>query len=258
MTSHLVIPDAHVKPGTSYDRFHWLSKYILDKKPDKIICLGDFADMPSLCSYDKGKKDYNSRNYKADIQSVIEAQEVLLAPLALYNTRQRVLKQKQYKPEMYMLIGNHEQRIQRAVELDHVLLSGLISLDDLRYRDFGWEVYPFLSKLQIDGIIYSHYFISGIMGNSISGEHPASSIIKKHHMSCTAGHNHLLDIARNTRADGIVIRGLTAGCFFDHEEEYAGPAQDLWWRGVIMKYGVREGDYALEEVPLEYLRSLYD
>jgi hypothetical protein len=257
MTNHLIIPDAHVKPGTSLDRFKWLGQYILDKKPDKIICLGDFADMASLCSYDKGKKDYNSRSYKQDILSVIRAQELLLAPLYHYNQIRRDQKQKQYLPERYMLIGNHENRINRAISLDHVILEGMISLDDLQYSSFGWTVIPFLEKLQLDGVIYSHYFVSGIMGNSVSGEHPAYSIIKKHYMSCTAGHNHLLDISRTAKADGSSIRGLTAGCFLEHKEDYAGPAQDLWWRGVIMKYGVKDGDYALEEVPLEYLRRSY-
>jgi hypothetical protein len=68
----------------------------------------------------------------------------------------------------------------------------------------------------------------------------------------------MLDIARRTRADGTVIRGLTAGCFFDHFEPYAGPAQEMWWRGVIMKHGVHNGDYTLEEIPLTFLRELYE
>lgn len=255
---HLVIPDAHVKPGVLLDRFEKLGKLIVDEKPDKIICLGDFADMESLCSYDKGKKDYNRRSYQADIDSVIAAQKALFTPLWKYNTLRGQAHKKQYRPEFHMLLGNHEYRIQRAINMDHVLLEGLISVGDLQYESFGWNVYQFLDKVNIDDIIYSHYFISGVMARPISGENPALALINKHHMSCTAGHSHIYDVALRTRADGSPIRGLVAGCFLDHYEDYAGPANELWWKGVFIKTNVHNGTYDLQEISLKELEKRYE
>lgn len=257
MTSHLIIPDTHVKPGCNKERFKWLGELIVDRKPDKIICLGDFADMESLCSYDRGKKDYNGRRYKADIEAAIEAQEILFGPLNTYNENQKKNHKTRYRPQMYMLYGNHEHRITRAIEMDHVLLEGLISLDDLKYEDFGWDTYPFLDIVHLDGIAYSHYFVSGVMGRPISGEHPAATLLRKQMMSCTAGHSHLFDISRRTRADGRHIRGLVAGCYFDHYEPYAGPANDLWYRGVFLKTNVKKGEYDLQEFSIQEMKRRY-
>lgn len=254
---HLIIPDAHVKPGTSLERFEWLGNLIIEERPDKIICLGDFADMSSLCSYDKGKSDYSARRYRDDIGMVHLAQEILLNPLYNLNLQQRKNKKRKYSPELIMLLGNHEHRINRAIELDSVILDGTISTKDLGYEEFGWEVHPFLDVVHIDGIAYSHYFVSGVMGRPISGEHPAASLIAKQYMSCTAGHLHTFDAARRTRADGRHIRSLIAGCFLDHYEEYAGPANDLWWRGVFIKDNVVDGDYDLIEYSLKRLKDNY-
>lgn len=254
---HLIIPDAHVRPGTDHDRFRWLGRFIVDNKPDKIICLGDFADMESLCSYDKGKKNYNGRSYRMDIDAAVAAQEALFEPIWSYNAMRREGRRKQYRPELHMLLGNHEQRISRAIDLDHVVLEGVISLGDLEYEKFGWTVYPFLDTVCIDGIVYSHYFISGVMGRAISGENPATMLLNKQHMSCTAGHLHTLDVSRRTRADGVHIRGLIAGCFTENYEEYAGNANDLWWRGIFLKHNVEDGNYDLQEISLDALRKQY-
>jgi hypothetical protein len=53
---HLFIPDVQAKEGVPFDHLDWIGRFIVDKKPDVIIQAGDFADMPSLSSYDRGKK----------------------------------------------------------------------------------------------------------------------------------------------------------------------------------------------------------
>ena len=45
---HCVIPDVQAKDGCDISYLADVGKYIVEKKPDVIVCLGDFADMPSL------------------------------------------------------------------------------------------------------------------------------------------------------------------------------------------------------------------
>src|SRR4051812_13971284 len=111
--SHLVIPDAHAKPGISNERFEWLAKYILIKKPDTIVCLGDFADMPSLSSYDVGKKSFEGRRYKDDIKSVKDAMNKLMSPIDEFNKQAALAHKVRYKPRLVLTLGNHEDRINR-------------------------------------------------------------------------------------------------------------------------------------------------
>ena len=56
MTVHAIIPDCQVKDGVDLSYLTWVGKYLVEKKPDVIVQIGDFADMPSLSSYDVGKK----------------------------------------------------------------------------------------------------------------------------------------------------------------------------------------------------------
>ncbi len=86
--------------------------------------IGDFADMPSLSSYDIGKKSFEGRRYKTDIEVTKKAMEMLLAPIKEYNERARRNKDKQYRPRMVLTLGNHEERISRAIEGDGRLRHG--------------------------------------------------------------------------------------------------------------------------------------
>lgn len=60
------------------------------------------------CSYDKGKKSFEGRRYKKDIESVHEGMRTLLRPLYRYNDTHSRHKKKKYSPYMLMLGGNHE------------------------------------------------------------------------------------------------------------------------------------------------------
>ena len=44
----MIIGDPHAHPDYYNSRFEKLGKCIVKSKPDIIVCMGDFADMPSL------------------------------------------------------------------------------------------------------------------------------------------------------------------------------------------------------------------
>lgn len=180
----LFIPDSQCKPGDDFTFLRRIGRYIVDKKPDIIVHAGDFADLPSLSSYDKGKRSYEGRRYKADIKAAHDGMEALLGPMREYNLMRIRNKQSSYRPRMVMTLGNHENRINRTIN-DEPLLDGTISTDDLRYAEYGWEVHPFLEVVVIENIAFSHYFTTGLMGRPASS---AAAMLGKKHMSCIAGH----------------------------------------------------------------------
>jgi len=267
MTSHLVIPDPHAKPGVNNNRFEWAANFALKHRPDVIIQLGDWADMPSLSSYDKGKKTFEGRRYLKDIKAGRDAYERFMAPINEHNRKhydsldpnKRVLgdRRAEYHPRLIALGGNHDQgRIDRVMEM-HSEMDGLLSVDDLGAKEFGWEYVPFKESIKIDGINYSHFFPSGVMGRPIGGEHPASTLLAKMHQSVTVGHLHLRDFSERTRADGKKICGLMSGCYFDHKEEWAGAAQKLWWAGLILCNDIKDGYYDPHFYRLSTLKKEY-
>ena len=143
MTKHLYLPDVQAKDGVDFTYLNKIGRFLVEKKPDVFICGGDFADMPSLSSYDIGKRSFEGRRYVKDIDASHAAMESLLSPLWEFNTKAKKNKEKQYHPRMVMTLGNHENRINRAVN-DDPKLDGVLSIEDLKYKEYGWEVYPLL------------------------------------------------------------------------------------------------------------------
>lgn len=253
----LVIPDPHAHPEHSNVRFDWLSALIMDRKPDTIICLGDFSDMPSLSSYDKGKKAFEGRRFADDCQSAIDAQYRMFAGVVGYNERARRNKDKQYRPATILLGGNHDQgRIDRIVN-DNPEWEGVISLGALQYSEY-WETYvPYRDSIAVDGVLYSHHFATGISGRPIGGLNMGRSLIQKNYVSSTVGHSHLWNHFSDTRRDGKRMHGLSAGCFVDYAPDFAAETHHLWWSGVVLKHNVNDGDYDLEQISLDRLRNTY-
>jgi hypothetical protein len=253
MSTHLVIPDVQAKPGNDFSFLRHIGNYIVEKKPDVIVQIGDFADMPSLSSYDVGKKSFEGRRYRTDVEATREAMQALLEPIKQYNEQARKTKHKQYIPRMVLTLGNHENRIDRAVENDPKL-DGVLSVEDLNYEAYGWEVIPFLKPIIIDGIAYCHYFTSGVLGRPVSS---ARNLVIKKHMSCTMGHVQNWELHREVRADGNPVLGLFSGSCYTHDEDYLGAQGNTYDRGIWMKHEVKDGHYQPMYVSLKYLEKKY-
>jgi len=250
---HMVIPDTQCKPENGYEHLEWAGKYAAEKKPDVIIHLGDHWDMPSLSSYDKGKGSMEGRRYVEDIRAGNYAMDVFMAPIYEEQKRMRKKKKKVWKPRLVFLMGNHEQRIERAVD-DNIQLADLLSYDDFNLVDHGWEVHPFLEVVTINDIAYSHYFTSGVMGRPVSS---ARLMLNKKHMSCVMGHVQDRDIAWARNAVGVQHTGLFAGIFYTHDEGYLNPQTNTSWRGIWMFHEVKDGGFDEMPVSLNYLEKRY-
>ena len=250
---HVLIPDCQVKPGIDITYLSYIGQYLVEKKPDVWVCIGDFADMCSLSSYDVGKKSFEGRRYSLDIEAAHNGMETLLKPLWEHNVKARRNKEKQYKPRMVLTCGNHEDRITRAVNNDPKL-DGLLSLDDLRYKEYGWEVYPYLEPVVIDGVCYCHYFASGVLGRPVTS---ARMLLTKKHMSCVAGHQQGRDIAYASRGDGTQMFALICGSCYEHNEDYLNPQTNNHWRGIYLLHDVHDGQADEMAVSLKYLKQRY-
>lgn len=249
----MVLPDTQVKDGVDFNYLRKIGLYLVDKRPDIVVCLGDFADMPSLSSYDIGKKAFEGRRYTKDVQSVRDAQAALFEPLNDLQRQQYRNKKKVYEPVRIMLLGNHENRINRAINND-AKLEGLISIDDLSYDAYWDRVHPFLEVVVIDGIAFSHYFTTGQAGKPSS---TANAQLNKQHMSCIAGHQQGLQIAMSQRADGTRLTSVIAGSCYEHDEDYLGVQGNKHWRGFLMLHEVDNGQFDLMTVTLNYLNKKY-
>lgn len=257
MTTHLIIGDPHAQAGISNERFDWLGKIILDRRPEVVVCLGDLADMESLSSYDRGKKDFEGRRYHLDIEVTKDALRRTNKPVDDYNEGCRKNKKKGYKPRKILLGGNHDEgRIARATQM-HPEFEGMINVSQLGYEEYGWEYIPYTIPICIDGVWYCHHFPSGVKGEPISGASVAQSLLAKNMTTSVVGHNHILDFAVRTSPSGRRVWGVSGGCYFEHSMKYAIATEHLWWRGLIFLHNVEDGDFDIETLSMKEIRKEY-
>ena len=240
----IMIPDCQVKPGVPLDHLEWCGKYIAEKRPDVVVCIGDFADMPSLSSYDKGSIGFEGRRYVKDIDSVHRGMDLLMTP---------IFKVYGYNPRLVITLGNHEDRIIRCYEQDPKL-EGLVSIDHLKYDEHGWEIYEYRKPIVIGGVAFCHYFPSGVMGRPLT---TARMLLNKLHMSSVAGHQQGRDIAYARRADGRDMTAIISGSFYQHKEEYLGPYLNNHWKGIWMLNEVKNGSFDESAISLNYLKRKF-
>lgn len=254
--TQLMIPDTQVKGDVNLDYLEWVGKYIADKQPEVIVHIGDHADLPSLSSYDKGKKSAEGRRVHLDVAASIKGMSILLEPLYKLQEHQRKEYGKVlYKPKMVFTLGNHEQRLIRHVEANPEL-EGLLGYDSLRYKDFGWEVYDFLEPAIVNGVVYCHYMANPMTGKPYGGT--AMNVLKNVGESFCMGHKQCLDVAtRFLPASGKQQWAIIAGACYTHEEGYKGYQGNLHFRGIVVKHNVKEGSFNPMFIDLDYLEQRY-
>jgi hypothetical protein len=250
----LVIPDQHAHPKNHNRRADYLGLFIKDLKPDLLVNMGDSADMASLCSYDKGKAKFYSQSYQRDIEAHLDFQRRMFAPM---------IKAKKRKPHTVFLVGNHENRINKVLEYEPHLAGDRfgISMKDLDLDTYYDEVIPYVGStpgiFNYDSVLFAHYFVSGVMGRPVGGEHHAASLLAKNLCSSVAAHSHTFDFSARKRADGSTIMALVAGVYQDYKTDWAGAGENFWESGVAVLRDFEKGRWDLEWVSLNRLRKEY-
>lgn len=248
--SWAVVPDTQVKAGVPTEHLAYLGQYLVEKQPEVILCLGDWFDMPSLSSYDTGKKSFEGRMYKTDIEAGKAAMARMMEPIKAA---------KGYKPRLVFTLGNHEQRIERAVESDRKL-EGTIGYHDLGLEAWGWEVHDFLDPVTIDGITACHFFprsASGAVMQTKRGASSAKTQLQREGRSCIAGHQQGLEL-HCMPLGGCLQWGIIAGSFYQHNEAYLSPMGNQHWRGFLMLHEVNgKGGFDPMPVSLNFLLRKY-
>ena len=250
----MCIGDTQVKPDEDLSFLDHIGQYIIDKRPDTIVCIGDFYDFPSLSSYDKGKRSFEGRRLLADLEAGNEGMERLLAPLKALQHQQRTNRKRVYTPRLEFTLGNHEDRADRASR-DAPEFDGLIGTHMMNLEDHGWNVHPFLKPVEIAGIFFVHYLANPMSGKPYAGT--ALNILKTVGKSFCVGHRQVLDMAIRPTIDGKMQIGLVNGACYPHDEGYKGFQGNNHFRGLLMLHEAKDGFCLPMPVSLDYLEERY-
>ena len=254
----LIIPDLQVKDGVPLHHIPAIGNYIVDKEPEVIVVIGDLWDMPSLSRFNSSL-ELEGQRIQADIDAGKRAVRMLMKPLLSKQARQRANKKAVYKPRLVFTTGNHDPavRIPRLIEA-YPILDGMLVDDTTEFLEgFGFEVYPFLEVVEIEGIRFAHYHVNPHSAKKAPLSGMMDTMLKNAGYSFVAGHTQGIKMAKHYLADGTVRMGIQCGSCYLHDEPYMGVQGNRHWRGVVMLNEVKDGSADICEVSLNYLIDNY-
>ena len=140
-------------------------------------------------------------------------------------------------------------------------MQGVIGFEDFKFDDYYNEVVRYDGGLpgiyKRDGILFAHFFPTGVSGRPIGGERPAHMLLAKNGMSTIAAHSHTLDFATRRTVADKTLNGLVVGCYQEFINPWAGPIGKFWQAGVAILRNVEDGEYDLQWVSINSLRKIY-
>lgn len=248
--SVLLIPDAHARPSEQprdWDRFTAAGRLALDLKPDIVLCLGDLGDFDSLNGYKRKAADaFDGKSLRRDGEAFREALRSIRRPVVSENERHRRgrHREREYNPAWVFMEGNHEERWRRIPETE---LLGHDYLAEVAEEE-GWIWHPFLKPVEIGGVLFAHYFESGV------GRRPAmvNTVLNKTHRSVVFGHNHGFGYDQRPVLSRRPLSALCAGCY--KPPQRTGEHE---WAGLTLLTDVREGGFSIQQFPYEHVLERY-
>lgn len=252
---HLIIPDTQVRPDVPTDHLAWVAQAIVDYRPDVITHIGDHWDMPSLSMHDPvGSMSREGARYEDDIESGNRAFAMLVGPMREEQERLKRRKQKSWDPLCQWMKGNHENRIERAINNDPRFAG---TIGDHHLDTQGFKRHKFLEVSHVDGVAYSHYFQMEKSNRPIGGT--MENRFNKICGSFVCGHEQGYLVHRRPLPTGRTIHGIVAGSCYLHDEHYRGHQRNNDWRGIVILDNVRgNGDCEPRAITLDQLCRTYE
>lgn len=243
--THVIIADTQVKPDADLEYLRAAGRFIADKRPDVVVHIGDHWDMPSLSSYDRGKRSFEGRRVKADLDAGHKGMQELV---------EQYRGIKGYNPRQEFCAGNHEDRIDRFAN-DNPEFEGFLGTKLLNLEQYGFTPNAYLEPVEIDGIHYVHYLANPFSGKPYGGT--ALNILKNVGNSFVMGHKQCLDIAIRPTIDKRMQIGIINGAYYPHDEDYKGFQGNTHFRGITVLHEVADGFGTPMFVSLDYLLNRY-
>lgn len=244
-----VVPDTQIRDGVPTDHIDWIARDIVRRKPNVIIIGGDWWDLDALSTHrGPGDKSGEGKRVLADLKAGNDAFRRLAEPIQAEIDRLSRGHRKRWNPRRIFMFGNHEHRMQRTLEKDPKWI-GLVG--DFLMETPGFERHPFNERLWIEGVVFSHFFQSPFSKHAIGGS--IDNRLNRIGASFVQFHEQGFRYGTRIQGSGATWHGLVVGACYTHREEYRGNQNQKHWRGVAVLNEIRDGDYCIMPLTLDYL-----
>lgn len=217
MSRVLVIGDTHC-PGMRHGYVDFLRDTYKAWKCDRVVHIGDLVDFHAISFH---LSENGTPSGEAEVAMARE--QIGLLSKAF--------------PEADWLLGNHDVLPSRRVAEIAGWPSGFLrSYTD--FWDLKWREHPRYSRLEIDGVLYSHGEVGG------GGKHPAVLQAARQFQSCVIGHFHSAFGVNWVANQNNRIFGASVGCGVDWELLQFSYGRKMASKPVVGCGVVIDGEYA--------------
>ena len=253
MNTTMIFADSHTYPGDNMQRFYAAGCMARKLKVHSIVDLGDRGRWDSLSFHNQPGTltDKKKVAFTKDKASVQKSQQKFLEGLDGYD------------PYKDIILGNHENRMDRYVEANPALEGILESCHVISSMpEFeGWKVHPYRSLLSICGgaVLATHIPCNGL-NRPYGGVNACRTIAMHSSKTIVFGHRHTFEISTAGRVDNKPVQAVSAPCFMPEGriEDYAVGGLCNWVYGLLL---VRWGDRqrpAFQHIPMKDVLSYAD
>lgn len=221
MARVLIIGDSHC-PGMLYGYVDFLRDIYKSWGCDKVVHIGDLADFHAI-SY------HPTENLAPSGEAEVE------------EARSQIQQLYKAFPKAEWLLGNHDVLPSRRVADIAGWPTGFLK----SYTEFwglpGWRQHDRFSKIEIDGVLYSHGEIGG------GGRYPAINQSSQQFQSMVIGHYHSCFGVTWTANENNRVFGMSVGCGVDWKKLQFSYGKKMARKPIIGCGVVIDGRYAYTE-----------
>ena len=244
----LLIGDCHDGPSIPKDRFRWMGRFAREHEVDRIVQIGDFATLDSLCRYTPNDtlEAREKPSFKADMLSFQQAVRTFAEGLDGYDCPRHVT------------LGNHEDRIWSFTNRNPEVVELLDQLLYATLEDHGWSYSPYGAWHFIGQVGFTHVPLT-VMGRPYGGLQAQNQVARDALFDVVYGHSHKRVDNSFPKLNHESITVLNPGCALPHGhiEQYAKHSLTGWSYGVYLLTikGGRLGERTW--VPMSELEARY-
>ena len=145
-----------------------IEAFCKDYRPDALILGGDFGEFEAVSDWDKGKRQIEGKRIQADFD-------------ACNKELDRIDKFAKFEEKIFIM-GNHEDRVERFLDVNPVLEGALSVEKSLALKERGYRVIPFEQRDHKIGRLYiTHGWRSQQYPARVYAHEAAGNIAVFHH-----------------------------------------------------------------------------
>lgn len=223
----LVIGDLHQDPR-HHERLElltWIARYASRERFDHIVQIGDWSTWDSVSQHDKN--DTYAARHKPSIKDDMENLQQ-----SLRSWRAGIAPD--YKPRQTVLLGNHENRLERFENANPESHGIFTTGRDEAFLQFGWKTRSYGEIFYLEGVGFTHHPVNGV-GRAFGGETGPQRAASKTTVPMVSGHTHKMQVFSAAKTGPVdVITMVEVGCAlpWGTVEAYAKHGMTGWWYGV--------------------------